>query len=447
MEEKRSNTQLRRERELKGWSQRTVAEQIGTNPQTVTRWELGEHKPSRYFQTKLCELFGKSAEELGFMDSTLLPKGEEEIRTGTANQAKIDSNKILNPSIRTLESPTEERDLDMDRSRRSAIAGLLGLLGITAFPDEWWEQLAYPVSLSLKEEQFNYFQQLLETAWGLCNGGEWGVSEQVLDSFLPDCIRHAPKQKGYAQLAAKGLVLRSILQAHRMNLRAMVPLCQQAKLTALQTEDHTTICSALNGLAVSYKYNGLLEESFKAYVEALCYCDDMTSPLIRSRIYAGVAAAFARKDRRQEADLYIHLAYEHFPSQPEHDPNFLSADNGLYMLSYYQGVMYLTLKQPQEALSAFDHYKTSISVYEVPRRNQLEIVNHQGKAAILSNDLERYIAYLNEGIRGALELQSRKRLVEVVDAFQQDMPTAWRTHSQIKPFLELYPFLQRQEAK
>lgn len=77
MEEKRPNIQLRRERELKGWSQRMVAEQIETNPQTVTRWELGENKPSRYFQTKLCELFGKSAEELGFMQTVFHDSSRE----------------------------------------------------------------------------------------------------------------------------------------------------------------------------------------------------------------------------------------------------------------------------------------------------------------------------------------------------------------------------------
>ncbi len=68
-QEKQPNEKLRRERELRGWSQQKVAELIGTSNQAVNRWENGQHKPGRYFQTLLCELFGKNAEELGFMYS------------------------------------------------------------------------------------------------------------------------------------------------------------------------------------------------------------------------------------------------------------------------------------------------------------------------------------------------------------------------------------------
>jgi transcriptional regulator with XRE-family HTH domain/tetratricopeptide (TPR) repeat protein len=59
------NHRLRRERELRNWSQEEVAEQIGTTFVTVSRWERGITVPSRYHRTKLCTLFGKSAEELG----------------------------------------------------------------------------------------------------------------------------------------------------------------------------------------------------------------------------------------------------------------------------------------------------------------------------------------------------------------------------------------------
>src|SRR5947209_3802411 len=43
---------------------------IGNNDVTVSRWENGTNFPSLYYQQKLCELFGKSAEELGFVPAT-----------------------------------------------------------------------------------------------------------------------------------------------------------------------------------------------------------------------------------------------------------------------------------------------------------------------------------------------------------------------------------------
>ena len=61
------NTRLRRERQLRGWSQVYMAEQIGTPDYYISRWERGEVLPSPYYQQKLCALFGKTAEELGFL--------------------------------------------------------------------------------------------------------------------------------------------------------------------------------------------------------------------------------------------------------------------------------------------------------------------------------------------------------------------------------------------
>ena len=67
------NTSLRRERQLRGWSQAYLAEQIDVFDYYISRWERGEVLPSPYYQQKLCELFGKSAEELGFLAPSTAP--------------------------------------------------------------------------------------------------------------------------------------------------------------------------------------------------------------------------------------------------------------------------------------------------------------------------------------------------------------------------------------
>jgi transcriptional regulator with XRE-family HTH domain/tetratricopeptide (TPR) repeat protein len=58
---------LRHERELRGWSQQDLADHLGSNRVTVSRWEQGNTIPDRYFQARLCQLFKKSREELGFV--------------------------------------------------------------------------------------------------------------------------------------------------------------------------------------------------------------------------------------------------------------------------------------------------------------------------------------------------------------------------------------------
>ncbi len=63
------NTRLKVQRLKKQWSQVYVATMIGTNNVTVSRWENGTTFPSLYYQHQLCELFGKSPDELGFIPS------------------------------------------------------------------------------------------------------------------------------------------------------------------------------------------------------------------------------------------------------------------------------------------------------------------------------------------------------------------------------------------
>ena len=70
------NVLLKAERELRGWSQKYVADQLGADHYYLSRWERGTTFPSPYYRQKLCDLFGKNAKELG-----LLPPG-----TSTSDQ-------------------------------------------------------------------------------------------------------------------------------------------------------------------------------------------------------------------------------------------------------------------------------------------------------------------------------------------------------------------------
>ncbi len=73
------NTLLRQQRLLRGWSLREVVDQLcklceeekdipGVTADMVSKWERGERKPSRFYQAKLCLLYGKTADQLGFLE-------------------------------------------------------------------------------------------------------------------------------------------------------------------------------------------------------------------------------------------------------------------------------------------------------------------------------------------------------------------------------------------
>ncbi|HLZ63222.1 MAG TPA: helix-turn-helix domain-containing protein [Ktedonosporobacter sp.] len=68
-----ANRRLKQERVLRGWSQAKLAEQIGTDATTVSRWERGLFFPTPYFRERLCTLFDKNAEELGLLEISTQP--------------------------------------------------------------------------------------------------------------------------------------------------------------------------------------------------------------------------------------------------------------------------------------------------------------------------------------------------------------------------------------
>jgi tetratricopeptide (TPR) repeat protein/transcriptional regulator with XRE-family HTH domain/ubiquinone/menaquinone biosynthesis C-methylase UbiE len=63
----RPNIRLKEERELRGWSQKYVADAIDADRYYLSRWEHGTASPSPYYRQKLCVLFGKNARELGLL--------------------------------------------------------------------------------------------------------------------------------------------------------------------------------------------------------------------------------------------------------------------------------------------------------------------------------------------------------------------------------------------
>ena len=67
-----ANSQLRRERQQRGWSQAELALRVGSGAKSVARWEAKRAYPTPYYRQKLCELFGKTADELGLLTDDYL---------------------------------------------------------------------------------------------------------------------------------------------------------------------------------------------------------------------------------------------------------------------------------------------------------------------------------------------------------------------------------------
>jgi len=92
---------LKRERRKHGWTQSALAELLGIDANTVSRWERGSHAPYPIFRAKLSELFGIPLEELGLLDEE--PEG---IAPLLLSYAQADE-----PLVTRLKQDLESREL------------------------------------------------------------------------------------------------------------------------------------------------------------------------------------------------------------------------------------------------------------------------------------------------------------------------------------------------
>src|SRR5436305_8442236 len=96
---KESDMALREARKSCGLTQAQVAAELEVDTKTVSRWENGECTPQPYAQRKLCSLYGKSPEELGFTvskragqiqeDHTTILEEEEPVLVGETSGVSL----------------------------------------------------------------------------------------------------------------------------------------------------------------------------------------------------------------------------------------------------------------------------------------------------------------------------------------------------------------------
>lgn len=127
-------------------SQQEVAEHIGSTHVNVSRWERGITRPNPYFRRKLCQLFGKTAQELDLVpdasDASSQPNNdidegestsggdEAALQIRTSNAAIFDPTIPLLPAIRLVGRDDELADI----KRRLFTGGNVALTALNGLP-------------------------------------------------------------------------------------------------------------------------------------------------------------------------------------------------------------------------------------------------------------------------------------------------------------------------
>lgn len=411
------NEKLRSMRKLKRWSMQIASERVGVDRVTYSRWERGEQDPHPSTLDLLCRAFDMSPEDLGFGHLV-------------ATDAQRD----------------QEDDLAMDEKRRDLfkqalqIGTALTLPGMGLAKANTLEQ-ALSAKLSLSDRMLlDHFSKLIAICWDLLRVDGLPTVGHLLPTFLPEVtelVQQSPTcKKEAAGLASQGYILAGLVATLQLDHAASEAYCKHAVLLSHVAEDRTLEAAALKHLAVKYFDLKHPRQTLQMYLEALQFIDQV-SPLMQSRTYLGLAAAYAQMGQKQDALRYLGMAQETFPEEPEKDVSFIYADCGPSSLNHYGGLIYMELDHPQKAWETFAEVEKLKQRIVIPERTIIEIVNCQAEAAVAQRNLELASSHIQAGVAGALKLKSERRFADTF-AVYKNMRLVWPHEPQVKALGELF---------
>jgi len=301
-------------------------------------------------------------------------------------------------------------------------------------------------SATVTEEFLSSCAASITACWHLSKGNELASVEHVLPKYVPTLASLAQQPSKYQQdaasLAAQGYLLLGLLALHRLQLTTRKGHCLQAVKYCQIAKDPNLKAIALMHLGSTYYYSGKHEKTLQTHQEALSYSAQV-SPLVRARIFIGLAEAHGYIGQKQEALGFLGQAHDIFSEDLKDDPSSLFADFGFFALLLWGGLTYLDLGEHypngryyQQAWSTFSLIEEPATKIIIPERTRVEIVNHLAMTAVKTGNMEGFHTYLIEGVNGAKALQSDKRRQEAV-ANWKEARKEWPRESQILELADL----------
>lgn len=446
------NVLLRQARKRRGWTQRRLADEINSlgdeegNGQRgaatgdmVRKWEQGIHPPSPFYLSRLCEVLGCTADQLGIgemrfiLSPPLVTSPAIDIHTSALWLTHLITfiDHWRSPHFHDLQQVVTQEIHRMDRTSLSRREALFALAALPTL-------LATLSSVPPLEEMLARYAASIAACWHLYFDGGAEEIKPFLAVHLPrlTSLAKIPSvyQKSAAILASQAYQLEWFLALQDRDFGKALFATQESFICGEIADEPSLLLASRVRRAHVYLHLKNPTQQMRHHEAALQYVPNV-SPLLKSWINMVIAENHASLHQRKEADHFIKCARDHFPDHPEEDANASYIPVNRYTLSKYEILMYLHMQQPDKALQAARDAEKEVSEALLPRR--AELLNHQLMAFCDLGELAEACALFEIAERGAR--QSKLRYNEVCEVYSL-MCTKWPHEQRV---LELEDLLRR----
>jgi tetratricopeptide (TPR) repeat protein len=292
------------------------------------------------------------------------------------------------------------------------------------------------------EEILSLLAAFIPICWRLYFDGKLSEVQRVLPGYISQLaiLARQPSseyQRKAASLASKAHQLASLLALQEQDYGAALIHVDQAIWGASRAEDANLQVAAFIRKGLVYRYINRYckrcpELVLAAYREALEHSSSV-SPLLRGRLYTGLAEAYSGlgPEQEDEAKRALELAYTIFPKKPQNDPHY--SYTYFKLPKGFEVVMYLNLGQARRAWDILEKIDASIPQAAVPDRVELAI--DQARASLLLGNMPQSCYYVEAAATSAVALSSALRYHEAHSIYEQ-MKIQWPGEHQVKALSE-----------
>ncbi len=363
---KTPNRNIRYQREARGWSQKRLADELDTSREMVSKWERGEQNPGKYYQEKLCTLFGKTAHELGFIsepNQAFQENSDRKLRENN-NLQGIPAQTVTQDIIGTV---SELEGNIMDQLRRQFLQQMLNISGTAVLPShllfniETWERLTRTLNKhkpsNIDEGVLNELETILESYWrlfyssassNLLSGtlGFFHTTTSLLEYSYPTAL----EQRLYA-IASKMSLLAGKIALDQYRSTAVDGYYKASLQAAEKVNDTTLLSVILARIASSLVEKMQPESALSLFQKAQRLCSPKSSTITYTWLAVHEAEAWAMMGQENPCLKALEIAEYHSDTiVPGDDPYWTGFDRSL--LFGFKGVCNLKLHKSEEAYQA-----------------------------------------------------------------------------------------------